>query len=87
LLQYSPPTSSDTTASWQPTKREHFADSMAEDLITVLSKISDLFVISRNSAFTYKGKAAKVHQVTEDLGVQYVLEGRKYNLRIICGSI
>jgi TolB-like protein/Flp pilus assembly protein TadD len=56
-------------------EQEYFADGMAEDLITDLSKISGLFVISRNSAFTYKGKAVKVRQVAEDLGVRYVLEG------------
>ena len=55
--------------------QEYFADGMAEDLITDLSKISGLFVISRNSAFTYKGKTVKVRQVAEDLGVRYVLEG------------
>jgi len=56
-------------------EQEYFADGMAEDLITDLSKISGLFVISRNSAFTYKGKVVKVRQVAEDLGVRYVLEG------------
>jgi TolB-like protein/tetratricopeptide (TPR) repeat protein len=55
--------------------QDYFADGMAEDLITDLSKISGLFVISRNSAFTYKGKTVKVRQVAEDLGVRYVLEG------------
>jgi TolB-like protein len=56
-------------------EQEYFADGMAEDLITDLSQISGLFVISRNSAFTYKGKTVKVRQVAEDLGVRYVLEG------------
>jgi TolB-like protein len=56
-------------------EQEYFADGMTDDLITDLSKISGLFVISRNSAFTYKGKAVKVRQVAEDLGVRYVLEG------------
>ncbi len=56
-------------------EQEYFVDGMAEDLITDLSKISGLFVISRNSAFTYKGKTVKVRQVAEDLGVRYVLEG------------
>jgi adenylate cyclase len=56
-------------------QQEYFADGIAEDLITDLSKISGLFVISRNSAFTYKGKVVKVRQVAEDLGVRYVLEG------------
>ena len=55
--------------------QEYFADGMTEDLITDLSKLSDLFVIARNTMFTYKGKVVKVHQVAEDLGVRYVLEG------------
>ena len=48
---------------------------MAEDLITDLSKLSGLFVIARNSAFTYKGKSVKVGRIAEELGVRYVLEG------------
>ena len=48
---------------------------MTEDLITDLSKISGLFVIARNSTFTYKGKSVKVAQVAEELGIRYVLEG------------
>ena len=48
---------------------------MTDDLITDLSKISDLLVIARNSTFIYKGKSAKVKQVAEELGVRYVLEG------------
>jgi TolB-like protein/Tfp pilus assembly protein PilF len=55
--------------------QEYFSDGMTEDLITDLSKISGLLVIARNSTFTYKGKAVKVKQVAEDLGVRYVLEG------------
>ena len=56
-------------------EQEYFSDGMAEDLITDLSKISSLFVISRNSSFTYKGKNVQVQQVGEELGVRYVLEG------------
>jgi len=56
-------------------EQDYFSDGMTEDLITDLSQISGLFVISRNSVFTYKGKAVKVEQVAKDLGVQYVLEG------------
>jgi adenylate cyclase len=56
-------------------QQEYFADGMTEDLITDISKISDLFVIARNSVFTYKGKAVKVRQVAEELGVRYVMEG------------
>jgi adenylate cyclase len=56
-------------------QQEYFADGMTEDLITDISKVSGLFVISRNSVFTYKGKAVKVRQVAEELGVRYVMEG------------
>ena len=55
--------------------QEYFVDGMTEDLITDLSKISALFVIARNSVFTYKGRPVKVQQVAEELGVRYVLEG------------
>ena len=55
--------------------QEYFADGMTEDLITDLSKNSGLFVIARNSVFTYKGKEVQVRQVAEELGVRYVLEG------------
>ncbi len=56
-------------------KQEYFVDGMTEDLITDLSKLSGLFVIARNSVFTYKDKPVKVRQVAEELGVRYVLEG------------
>ena len=56
-------------------EQEYIADGFSENIITVLSKIPDLFVIARNSSFTYKGKPVKVQQVSEDLGVRYVLEG------------
>ena len=56
-------------------EQEYFADGITDDLTTDLSKLSDLFVISRNSAFTYKGRAVKVREVAEELGVRYVLEG------------
>jgi len=56
-------------------QQEYFADGMTEDLITDISKLSDLFVIARNSVFTYKGRAVKVRQVAEELGVRYVMEG------------
>jgi len=55
--------------------QDYFADGMTEDLITDLSKISGLFVIARNSTFSYKGQQVKVSQVAEELGVRYVLEG------------
>ena len=56
-------------------EQEYFVDGITEDLITDLSKLSGLFVIARNSTFTYKGKPVKVRQVAEELGVRYVLEG------------
>ncbi|MCZ6859208.1 MAG: adenylate/guanylate cyclase domain-containing protein, partial [Alphaproteobacteria bacterium] len=56
-------------------EQAYFADGMTDDLITGLSKLSGLFVISRSSTFTYKGKPVKVRQVAEELGVRYVLEG------------
>ena len=56
-------------------EEEYFSDGMTDDLITDLSKVSGLFVIARNSVFTYKGKPVKVQQVAQELGVRYVLEG------------
>ena len=56
-------------------KQEFLCDGMTEEIITALSKVPGLFVIARNSAFTYKEKAVKVKQVSEELGVRYVLEG------------
>ena len=56
-------------------RQEYFSDGMTEEIITGLSKIPNLFVIARNSTFTYKGKAVKVKQVAEELGIRYVLEG------------
>ena len=53
--------------------QDYFADGMTEDLITDLSKLSGLFVIARNSSFSYKGQQVKVRQVAEELGVRYVL--------------
>jgi len=56
-------------------KQEFFSDGITEDIITALSKVPMLFVIARNSTFTYKGKPVNVRQISEELGVQYVLEG------------
>jgi len=56
-------------------RQEIFCDGLSEEIITTLSKIPKLFVIARNSTFTYKGKPVKVQQVAEELGVQYILEG------------
>ena len=56
-------------------KQELLCDGITDDIITALSKVPGLFVIARNSTFTYKGKAVKAKQVSEELGVRYVLEG------------
>jgi len=56
-------------------EQDYFADGMAEEIITALSRCSSLFVIARNSSFTYKGKAVDVRKVRRELGVRYVLEG------------
>jgi adenylate cyclase len=56
-------------------KQEFLCDGMTEGIIAVLSKVPRLFVVARDSTFTYKGKPVKVKQVSEDLGVRYVLEG------------
>jgi len=56
-------------------KQEYFSDGITENIITSLSKVPNLFVIARNSTFTYKDKAVKVQQVAEEQGVRYVLEG------------
>ncbi len=56
-------------------EQEYFADGIAEDLITALSKLSQLFVIARNSSFTFKGRNVDVRDVSKNLGVRYVLEG------------
>ena len=63
-----------TNLSGDP-EQEYFSDGITEDLITDLSKLSGLFVISRNSVFLYKGKAVKPEQMSQELGVRYVLEG------------
>ncbi len=55
--------------------QDFFSDGLTEEITTSLSKSPNLFVVSRNSAFTYKGKAVRVGQVAEELGVRYVLEG------------
>jgi TolB-like protein len=56
-------------------EQEYFADGMVEEIITALSRIRWLFVIARNSSFTYKGQAVDVKRVGRELGVRYVLEG------------
>src|SRR5207248_1932284 len=56
-------------------EQEYFVDGMVEEIITALSRIRWLFVIARNSSFTYKGQAVDVKRVGRELGVRYVLEG------------
>jgi len=56
-------------------EHEYFSDGLTEEIISALSGVPKLFVIARNSTFTYKGKPVKVQQVAEELGVRYVLEG------------
>jgi TolB-like protein len=65
-------------------EQEYFVDGMVEEIITALSRIRWLFVIARNSSFTYKGQAVDVKQVGRELGIRYVLEGsvRKAGQRV-----
>lgn len=65
-------------------EQAYFSDGVTEDIITDLSKISGLFVVARNSTFTYKGKSVEAQQVAQELGVRYVLEGsvRRANEKI-----
>jgi adenylate cyclase len=65
-----------------------FADGIAEDIITELSRYPDPFVVARNSSFTYRGKAALVTDATRELGVRYVLEGsmRRAGNRVRIGA-
>jgi adenylate cyclase len=72
-----------TNMSSEP-EQEHFSDGIAEDIITALSKVSDLLVIARNSTFVYKDKAVDIKKVGRDQGVRHVLEGsvRKAGQRV-----
>jgi adenylate cyclase len=56
-------------------QQDYFSDGMAAEIITALSKVPNLFVIARNSTFSYKGQPVKIKQVSEELGVRYVVEG------------
>ena len=58
-------------------EQEYFVDGIVEDIITALSRFQSLFVIARNSSFTYKGRAVDIKQVGRELGVRYVLEGQR----------
>ncbi|EJL52619.1 putative integral membrane protein [Rhizobium sp. CF122] len=65
-------------------EQEYFSDGITEDIITDLSKISNLHVVARNTTFTYKGRAVKIQQVAQELGVAFLLEGsvRKAGARV-----
>src|SRR5437588_5221803 len=65
-------------------EQEYFSDGITEDIITDLSKVSGLFVVARNTAFTFKGKSVEVQQVAKHLGVNFILEGsvRKAGTRV-----
>ena len=65
-------------------EQEYFADGITEDILTELSRFRELFVISRNSAFVYKGRQVNVQKVAKELGVQYIVEGsvRKAGSRV-----
>ena len=65
-------------------EQEYFADGISEDIITALSKLPQLFVIARNSSFTFKGRNVHIGEVGKSLGVRYVLEGsvRKSGARV-----
>jgi adenylate cyclase len=56
-------------------EQEYLVDRLVEDIITALSRFKSLFVIARNSTFTYKGKLVDIKQVGRELGVRYILEG------------
>jgi class 3 adenylate cyclase len=68
-------------------EQEYFADGLAEDLITDLSKVPGLLVIARNSTFAYKGRSVDVRSVARDLMVRYVLEGSVRREKARCGSM
>ena len=74
-----------TNMSGDP-EQEYFADGVVEEIITALSRVTWLFVIARNSSFTYKGHAVDVKQVGRELGVRYLLEGSIRKAAIACGS-
>jgi adenylate cyclase len=71
--------------------QEYFSDGISEEIITGLSKIPQMFVIARNSSFTYKGRPVKAQVVSEELGVRYILEGRSWaygtSWRAVCVSL
>ena len=66
--------------------QDYFADGITENLTTDLARIRDSFVIARNTAFTFKGKAIDAKEIGKELGVRYVLEGSVQRARTGCGS-
>ena len=66
-------------------EQDYFSNGITEVLTSDLSRIASLFVIARNTAFTYKGKATNVQEVGKELGVRYVLEGSVQKAAIKCG--
>jgi adenylate cyclase len=76
-----------TNLSGDP-EQEYFADGMTEEIITALSRIRWLFVIARNSSFTYKGKTIDIKQVGRELGIRYIMEGsvRKEGQKVRIGG-
>ena len=74
-----------TNMSGDP-EQEYFTDGITEDIITELARFHELFVIARNSTFTYKGRAVDVRVVASELGVRYVLEAASASRSIACGS-
>jgi adenylate cyclase len=63
-------------------EQEYFVDGMVEEITTAIARLTWLFVIARNSAFTYKGRPVDVKQVAQELGVRYVLEGSVRKVRV-----
>ena len=61
-------------------EQEYFSDGITEDIITDLSKISALFVVARNTAFTFKGRPINLQEAGRELGVHFLLEGSKERL-------
>src|SRR5262249_49746584 len=68
-------------------EQEYFSDGVTEDIITELSRFSDLFVIARNSSFQYKGKSPDIRDIGRELGVHYVLEVAYVALTTACASV
>jgi adenylate cyclase len=68
-------------------QQDYFVDGIVEEITTAISRLPWLFVIARNSSFTYKGKAVDVKQVAHELGVRYVLAGSVRKQATVCGLL